>query len=69
MSLFLQEAMEAPHLEPEVCERLLEYIEYLVKMDREAYRRKVLACVADVFKEEGMLLPESFLVLNGGSDV
>lgn len=45
ISLFLQEAIDTPHMEPEVCEKLIEYIQHLVRQDRHAYRQQAFNVV------------------------
>jgi hypothetical protein len=40
LSLLLQEAIEFPDNEPEVCERLINFVLFLLENERETYRRK-----------------------------
>jgi hypothetical protein len=34
LSLFLQEAIESPEREPEICEELIEYVRFLVQSQK-----------------------------------
>lgn len=48
LSGFLQDAINQPHREPEICEELIEYVQFLVNQGREPYRKKVLELIKTV---------------------
>lgn len=49
LSGYLQAAIDQPHLEPEICEELIEYVQSLVKVDRISYRQRCFEVVMRVF--------------------
>lgn len=40
LSVFLRQAIDQPHMEPEICEELIEYVQFLVQEGRAPLRKK-----------------------------
>ena len=52
LSGFLQDAIDQPHREPEICEELIEYVQHLVRESRRSMRLQVAKVLLAHAKEE-----------------
>lgn len=68
ISMFLQEAIENPEREAQICEELIGYVQYLVRSDRNAYRQRCLDIVLKVFNRERRKFEPRVLTVRGGEE-